>query len=183
MEGMKAATAVFCLVAAASTPSAALARDPEPSRGVELEAVSWQLFISSSSRKGVWEDAPSVVVRGSKLPGRLRAVATLDNASSRAMLGLVLRYVVSMRYDSPDGKSESIPFFLDERRVPMVQAGESLRLSLEVPNLGSNLRESLGSNLPRPLSVRIKVVLKPRGDLVEKLQAVSGDLRLRYWDR
>ncbi len=180
---MKTAAAALCLAAAAAALSAAAAQPPRSSRGVRLEAVSWQLFASSASRQGVWENAPSVVVRGSKLPGRLRAVATLDNAASRAMLGLVLRYVVSMQYDSPAGGTENIPFFLDERRVPMVKAGESLRLSLEVPNLASNLRESLGSNLPLPISIRIKVVLKPRGDLVEKLQAVSGDLRLRYVSR
>jgi hypothetical protein len=180
---MKSAAAALFLAVAAAASRPAWSQEPRSSRGVRLEAVSWQLFASSASRQGAWEDARSVVVRGSKLPGRLRAVATLDNAASRAMLGLVLRYVVSMRYDAPAAGTENIPFFMDERRVPMVKAGESLRLSLEVPNLASNLRESLGSNLPLPISVRIKVVLKPRGDLVETLQAVSGDLRLRYENR
>ncbi len=169
----------LCLAALAARGPALAAPAPDP-RGVRLEAVSWRLLPRTAGRGAAWTEVRSADVAGSKLPGRIRAVATLVNGGSPAVLGLVLRYVVSLRYALPGGGFEDVPFYLDERHIPSIKTGETSRLSLAVPNVGSNLRDSAGPDMPAPVSIHLRAVLKPRADLADKLQSVAADLNLRY---
>ena len=135
-----------------------------------LESARWQV-----ARVRSWGDVLRLEDGPPKLDSRLRALLTLKNAGEKPAEGILLRYSMTARV-VPDGgikndeKSEgvwSIPFMVDERRVPKVGPHKAV----DVPLSTSPALRIYLNKLSRvgwwPDRVKLQVMIEPhRGTAV-----------------
>lgn len=107
--------------------------------GPEVTGVYWQFSPGlKPAMKPKFSDARSIVLPpNSKLPGRLRAMAVLENKSGKSSGGIVLRVAVSARVVKTGADAStgvwSVPFWLDERRVAELKPGAIKNVA--IPNI------------------------------------------------
>lgn len=94
-----------------------------------LESVSWQRARVEAPRVVAWEDVGRLNDGPPKLDARLRVRLTLKNRGPLAAEGILLRYSMTGRVSPINGESREgvwgIPFMVDEKRVPKVDANKT----------------------------------------------------------
>jgi len=105
----------------------------------EITGVSWQFSPGlKPAMKPKFSDVQQIALPAdTKLTGRLRAVAVLENKSSKSSGGIVLRVAVSARIVKTGAEAASgvwsVPFWLDERRVAELKTGG--KKNVVIPNI------------------------------------------------
>ncbi|MBI4425400.1 MAG: hypothetical protein HY554_16845 [Elusimicrobia bacterium] len=132
---------------------------------VVLRAVSWQLVSGAGSKpRGFkpierWIQPPS-----GRLGAKPRALVTVVNRGPKPAEGVVLRYAVSARMTRVGSASEgvwTVPFFLNERRVPRVGPNQVKEVPLNDLVLAVFLKKSFRSGY-WPDAFKIQVMVEPR---------------------
>jgi hypothetical protein len=168
------------LLLAAALAAAGAAR---ASADVVLEGVHWQVGRISHGRVAGWQDVRVLEDGPPKLDNRLRARLVLKNRGARPEEGLLLRYSMTARLQPSGGASPAdgtwaIPFSIDERRVPKIDAGKMVEVPLQAgTDLTIYLRRLARSGW-WPDRVRIQVMLDPRPGS-SSIQTVEDVLEIR----
>lgn len=156
---------------------AALAADA--SGQVVLSSVRWNLLPSQKAGRKKAEPVDSVV-RPPAHPGGepLGAVVALNNEGARPAVGVLLRYAVSAQITPIGGGKEgvwTVPFWLEETRIPQVAPGKEVRFTIRNLHLEANLRKLQREGF-WPTALRIQVMTEPKSgeDLDRKI--VQADL-------
>lgn len=136
MKGILRAALAAILAAGAATAHAELS----------LESAAWQQGAPSKPpRPPVWSDAAKATVGKGKL--RLRGKAVLKNRGPKAAEGILMRYTIAARL-VPDRAvaaeaAWSLPFVVDERRVPKIGPNQVVEIPLTVsPALDHYLKKT-----------------------------------------
>lgn len=135
---------------------------------VTLQELRWQVATGAAGRKPVWHEAAGGWLQppGAKLQRPPRLVATLLNSDVKADEAVLLRYAVSARLAPAMGGSQGVwtlPFVLEERRVPKVPAKGSLQVPIA---LNRALFDAYLKRMNRsgfwPDALRMQVMVEPR---------------------
>ncbi len=99
------------------------------------------------------------------LKGRLKAVLVVVN-QGESREGILLRYALSADvYSVADPKKYhgwTIPFAVDERRVPILKSGQSLPVVFDVTDSVKDYFKSLALEGWRPGKIKMEVMVEPR---------------------
>lgn len=131
-----------------------------------LRSVAWQLPSAPGSKpRGYRPIERWVQPASAKLPGRPRAVITVMNRGPKPAEGAVLRYAISARM-GPVGQADhegvwTVPFYLNERRVPRVGANQVREIPLNDLVLEVFLKKSFRAGY-WPDALKIQVMVEPR---------------------
>jgi hypothetical protein len=102
---------------------------------------------------------------GTALPGRLAANLALKNSGADRE-GILLRYDLSAEvYSVSDPQKErgwTIPFVVDERRVPQIKSGQSLNVSFDVTEIVKDYFKQLFLEGWRPKKIKMEIMIEPR---------------------
>jgi hypothetical protein len=131
-----------------------------------IKELHWQVATSAPARKDLWHDTANWLYPPGSKPGRApRVLVTLLNGTGKPDEAILLRYSLSARLAPSQGGAEGVwtlPFVLQERRVPKVQGNE-----LQVPiTLNRALFDAYFKRMLRagfwPDSLRMQVMVEPR---------------------
>ncbi|MBI5242862.1 MAG: hypothetical protein HY922_04150 [Elusimicrobia bacterium] len=123
-------------LAAAAVLALCLCGSPPASAGVILKEMRWQVAPNLRSPKPTWHDAAAwLQPPGSKIERAPRVLAVLLNESAKPEEAILLRYAFSARLAQVQGGGASegtwtIPFLLDERRVPKIRGNDSIQVTI-----------------------------------------------------
>ena len=153
----------------------------------DISKIEWQISSGrSNSGKAIYKPIAKWIQRpNGKSPGHMRIVATLTNKGPVVLSGNILRCAVSAHL-VPADKSASLnnsftepgpleapglwalPFWLEERRVPKINPGQTL--SATIPHIDlRNYLKKLSRTGFWPDSLKVQLMLEPRiGDNLEK---------------
>ena len=99
------------------------------------------------------------------LKGRLKAVLNLNNQGA-SREGILLRYTLSAKVYSitkPEkDKGWTIPFAVDERRVPILRSGQTLPVVFDVTDPVKDYFKQLALEGWKPAKIKIEVMIEPR---------------------
>ncbi len=99
------------------------------------------------------------------LKGRLKAVLNLNNQGA-SREGILLRYTLSAKvYSSSNPKREegwTIPFAVDERRVPILKSGQNLPVVFDVTDPVKDYFKRLSLEGWKPEKIKMEVMIEPR---------------------
>jgi len=156
---------------------AALGMPARCQSAVTIADVGWQLALQVKKQKKKYHDIESWLFPPSRnIKLRPRAVLTLRNEGTRNETAVLLRYSFSARLKeivAPGVVAKAgvwtVPFILEERRIPKIAAGALLKVPLQIN------RVALGAYLQRmyrsgfwPDVFRVRVLVEPRsGDTLE----------------
>lgn len=131
-----------------------------------LDAAGWQSGrVEKPARPAVWADAQKASVPAKKAP-LLRGKATLKNRGPKAAEGVLLRYAVTARLaaekSGADGEARwALPFLIDERRVPKVDANSVVEVPLSLsPKLDIYLKKVRRQGM-RVDALKLQAMLEP----------------------
>lgn len=131
-----------------------------------LDAAGWQSGrVEKPARPAVWADAQKAAVPAKKAP-LLRGKATLKNRGPKAAEGVLLRYAVTARLaaEKPGADGEArwaLPFLIDERRVPKVDANSVVEVPLSLsPKLDIYLKKVRRQGM-RVDALKLQAMLEP----------------------
>lgn len=134
---------------------------------VVLKEVRWHVTSAGRGRKTVYAETDRwVQPPTAKLTSKPRAVATLVNRGPRPAEGVLLRYAVSARL-VPISATQlaegawTIPFWVEERRVPWLKANQNKAVSINSMLLLTYLKRMYRAGY-WPSAVRIQVMIEPR---------------------
>lgn len=116
------------------------------------------------------------------IPGILKANIILKN-SGKEREGLLLRYVLSAQIDSPlspqKEKGWTIPFAVDERRVPRIQSGQNLEVPFDVSGVVKDYFKRLALEGWRPEKIKMTVMIEPQQGRDSALTQASSVLPIQ----
>lgn len=156
MSGASAAVAMFFALVFPTSASAELV----------LRSVTWQLpSAPGASPRGFRPIERWVQPASTKLSGKPRAVITVMNRGPKPAEGAVLRYAITARM-GPVGQTGregvwTVPFYLNERRVPRVGANQVRDIPLNDLVLEVFLKKSFRAG-HWPDALKIQVMVEPR---------------------
>ena len=136
---------------------------------VSVDAAGWQSgVVEKPARPAVWSDATTVALDAKKGP-QLRGKAVLKNRGPKPAVGVLVRYAAAARLVAADAKGDgawALPFLLDERRVPKVDANAVLEVPLSLsPKLELYLAK-LKMHGFRATELKLQVMVAPHPDSV-----------------
>jgi hypothetical protein len=117
--------------------TAALLASPAAAE-LQLQKVQWQLARKGQGRAARFEEVAVLSLEGAKLPGRLRAKLSVLNRGPQAIEGVLLRYSVAAKIAPKEKAAEAawtVPFLLDEKRVPKIAPNHVQEVILEPQTL------------------------------------------------
>lgn len=138
-----------------------------------LTKAQWQVLPSQRPpRKAALDIASLSLPPGAPNRETLGAVVVLRNAGAKAAVGVLLRYAVSARIAPVDGGgstalttggggSWTVPFWLEEARVPRIRAGQEQRFTIRNLHLEPHLRQLLREGF-WPTALRLQVMAEPK---------------------
>ncbi len=113
------------------------------------------------------------------IPGRLAANLALQNLGPQRE-GILLRYDLSAEvYSISDPKKErgwTIPFVVDERRVPQLKADQSLTLNFDVTESVKDYFKQLFLEGWRPEKIKMEIMIEPRQGEDSALKKIESTL-------
>ena len=133
-----------------------------------LKSVSWQMPAAGGSPgrprafKPIerWVQPPAA-----RLAARPRALVTVANRGASAVDGIVLRYALSARIVKTGENTQAgvwtVPFYLNERRVPRVGSGQDKEIPLNDLVLDVFLKRTYRAGC-WPDALKIQVMVEPR---------------------
>ena len=99
------------------------------------------------------------------LKGRLKAVLNINN-QGKSREGILLRYTLSAKVYSISNpekdKGWTIPFAVDERRVPILKSGQTLPVVFDVTEPVKDYFKRLALEGWKPAKIKIEVMIEPR---------------------
>lgn len=148
--------------------SAVLVLSVDAGAAVTLQELRWQLPTGAATAKPVWHDAAGGWLQppAAKLLRPPRLLVTLLNGGGKAEEAVLLRYTVSARLASAQGGTQGVwtlPFVLEERRVPKVKASAALQVPITLNRalFDAYLKRMLRSGF-WPDALRMQVMVEPR---------------------
>ncbi|HBE88118.1 MAG TPA: hypothetical protein DDW67_03135 [Elusimicrobia bacterium] len=128
-----------------------------------VSGARWQLSKAAGQKRLPYIDVNSLKFsRAGIMQGRPRVMLTINNASSSAAEGLVLRYDFSVSISSPGGRGVwTVPFHVSETRISRLAPGSDYKVSIYQANLGAHLKRIKSAGF-RPLALRLRVMTEPR---------------------
>ncbi len=125
---------------------------------------SWQLLNKQNTRPLSAITAIPLPLKGS-FKGRLKAVVMIINHGENRE-GILLRYALSADiYSEADPQKYhgwTIPFAVDERRVPILKSGQSLPVVFDVTDSVKDYFRGLALEGWNPEKIKIEVMIEPR---------------------
>ena len=130
-----------------------------------MDSVSWQKGRVVGVHPAVWEDAGKVIDGPPKLDSRLRARLTLKNRGPVPAEGILLRYSMTARVlpsagDKPEGLW-SIPFMVDEKRVPVLGPNKKMDVVLTTSPALELYFQKLSRAGWWPDRIKLQVIVEP----------------------
>lgn len=147
---------------------------------ISFGAWSWRIIDKQKTR------APSPVTKiilppNGYLKGRLRAVLSVVN-HGESREGILLRYALSANvYSTADPKNDhgwTIPFAVDERRVPILKSGQSLPIIFDVTDSVKDYFKRLSLEGWKPSQIKMEVMIEPRQGEDSALQTTQSFLSI-----
>lgn len=171
MKRLLALWALAALLAAGAGPAAA---------ELVLESVGWQAGRAARPpRPPSFEDASSAPAPTGRGPARLRGKAVLKNRGPESEEGILLRYVVAARLMRPAAAGEgvwTVPFLVEERRVPKIGANQILSVPLITsPHIEQYLRRTARQGYVAD-RLRLEAMVEPHGK--SQLRVLSAELEV-----
>ena len=134
---------------------------------VVLADLGWQFAIQIKKQRRKYHDIEAwIFPPGSKRKVRVRAMATVLNKSASDERAVLLRYAFSARLKKIGARGEgtwTIPFVVEERRIPRIRGGASLPVELYLNRVAF---DAYIKRMHRagfwPDAFRVKVMIEPR---------------------
>lgn len=135
---------------------------------VVLVDLGWQFAIQIKKQRRKYHDIEAwIFPPSSKRKVRVRAMATLHNKSGSDERAVLLRYAFSARLKRVGKRGEgiwTIPFVVEERRIPRIRGGAKLPVELYLNRVAF---DAYIKRMNRagfwPDAFRVKVMIEPRG--------------------
>ncbi len=159
----------------------ALALWPQAVRAqVRLEGVRWQLGAGRPPQRR-FTDIGELKAAGSHLSGRLRARLTVANRGPKEVEGILLRYCLSARLSSAAGQEGvwSVPFLIEQKRVPRLGPHQSLETSLDSTELVRIYLKRVARSGFSPTEIKLQVMVEPHRGQTSPIQTFESTLPLR----
>ncbi len=147
---------------------------------VQLHSVRWQMLLRQPGQAAKAVELKELMAKpGAPLGGRLIARLKLLNRGP-ANEGLLLKYVVSAkiaRLDENDAEASwSLPFTIEQKRVPRIGANEYLETALDPTALTEVYLKKVYREGYWPRELKLQVMLEPRRDVKGPLQILEKTL-------
>jgi hypothetical protein len=145
-----------------------------------LEAVRWQ-FGAGRPPQRRFADIGELAAPGADLRGRLRARLTVANRGPKEIEGILLRYCLSARISPAAGQAGvwSVPFLIEQKRVPRLGPHQSLETSLDSTELVRLYLKRVARNGFSPTELKLYVMVEPQRGQTAPIQTVESTLPLR----
>ena len=149
---------------------------------LSIESVQWQAAHPVKGRPQRFKDIGELPAAPPKLGAKLRAMLRLKNRGPKRVEGILLRYSLTARLGPLKGGEEgiwSVPFLIEERRVPKVGANQFFDVPLEPSALLElYLRKTVRAGF-WPDELKLQVMLEPHRGAVETISPMESILPVR----
>lgn len=161
-----------------------LAARPARATTFELEALSWQ---GRGAPGAAAKSAPIealVLAKNEKLAGRFSAKLNFLNRGP-AVEGVLIRYSLEGKIapaDHPDQAAWAVPFLVDEKRVPKVNANTHVETTLLVGDPSAQIDIYLKNTAFEGYVVqalRLRVMISPRRGQAAPIQVLESELPIQ----
>ena len=141
----------------------------------EIVNVKWQKSYKQDG-KVKFEDLNKIIISSDgKNKENLRLLITLKNLENKPIEGIVIRAAFSMRLAKPgtDSGAWAVPFYIDERRVAKINAGQQFNAAIPNMDLNNYLNRLKNSDYWIN-ALKAEIMIEPRkGDDILKNTAQS----------